>query len=118
MSTPETESPADPADDPFTVPVTAEELSLVPVHEPNSLPQAPERRLYVPLEGWQARVKTDWEKEYCHLKAPGEDYFHLLMNGEIFLYWGNQRICLNCALRNDIATSDRLFWQRGHKKLN
>jgi hypothetical protein len=69
-------------------------------------------RLYVPeLEGWTARVKGGWEKLYCFYKQPGQDYFHLLMGGEIYLERGEEVVCLMCALRRGIVTTDRLHWQ-------
>lgn len=74
-------------------------------------------RLYVlEPENWQARVKQDWEKEYCYQKNPGEDYFHRLVAGEVFFQREDERYCLNCALRRGIVTYDRLNWQHGTKK--
>ena len=73
-------------------------------------------RLYVSTpEGLQAHLKHGWEKEYCYLQNPGEDYFHLLVNGEIYLQRGNEKFCLNCALRRGIVSRDRLNWQYGVK---
>lgn len=70
-------------------------------------------RLYVPRsEGWQAHVKRTWEKEFCYRKHPGEDFFHLLMAGEIYLQHGDEKYCLTCALRLGLITGDRLYWQR------
>ena len=73
---------------------------------------APDVRLYAPApEGWQAKIKDGWERQYCFYKRPGEDYFHLLMSGEIYLIHGEETVCLMCALRRGIITTDRLFWQ-------
>lgn len=70
-------------------------------------------RLYLPQnEGWQARVKQGWEQTFCYTKNPGEDYFHLLLAGEIYLQRGDEKLCLNCALRHGLVTTDRLYWQR------
>ncbi len=81
----------------------------------NGAPRTPpqlDRRLYVPLpDGWEARVKQTWEKEYCYLQNPGEDYFHTLVAGEIFIQRGHEKYCLNCAYRAGLVTSDRLYWQ-------
>ena len=69
-------------------------------------------RLFLPAaEGWDANIKQGWEREYCHAKNPGEDFFHLLVNGEVYLRRGNEKICLNCALRRDVVTRDRLNWR-------
>jgi|CXWL01.1.fsa_nt_gi hypothetical protein len=70
-------------------------------------------RLYVPdSEGWEAEIKRDWENEYCFSANPGEDFFHSLLNGEIYLRRGDEKYCLNCAMRMEILTTDRGFWQK------
>ena len=75
-------------------------------------PSAADVRLYAHTpEGWQAHIKQGWDKDYCFAKNPGEDWFHLLMSGEIYLQHGTERYCLNCALRRGILTADRLYWQ-------
>lgn len=81
-------------------------------------PETPhDQRMYVPhADGWQARVKQGWEKEYCFSKNPGEEFFHLLVGGEIYLERDSERYCLNCAFRHGILTSDRQFWQHPPKK--
>lgn len=77
----------------------------------------PDVRLYVPdSEDWQARVKTDSEKIYCYQKNPGENYFHLILSGELYLVNGNEKLCLRCALRRGVVTTDRLFWQNRVRK--
>jgi hypothetical protein len=76
----------------------------------------PERdaRLYVPAaDGWAAHIKQSGDREYCFFQSPGEDHFHLLMGGELFLQRGHEKCCLNCALRRGYVTTDRLFWQHG-----
>lgn len=75
-------------------------------------PDSDDARLYLPRpEGWEVHLKVG-EREYCHFKAPGQDYYHLLMPGEIYLQHGHDKYCLNCAIRYEFATRDRLFWQR------
>ena len=74
-------------------------------------------RLYLPNpDGWVAKVKQGSAKESCSLQNPGEDYFHLLMNGEIYLQRGFKKYCLRCALRRGLITRDRLSWQRQPSK--
>ena len=73
-----------------------------------------EMRLYVSDPAmFQARMKQDWEREFCFAQNPGEDYFHLLMTGEIYIQSGDEKYCLNCAARRGMVTTDRLNWQRG-----
>ena len=69
-------------------------------------------RLYVPDQRWQINIKRTADKEYCSVKAPGEDYFHLLMAGEIYIERGIEKCCLNCAVRLGIVTDERLYWQK------
>jgi hypothetical protein len=75
-----------------------------------------DRRLYLPVpEGWVVRVKSG-PREYCHYRIPGEDWFHLLIDGELFLQFGDEKVCLNCAIRRGILTDNRLFWQTGRRR--
>jgi hypothetical protein len=81
------------------------------------IPQAaPDVRLYIAQpEGWSAHVKQTWDKEYCFQKRPGEDFFHLLMHGEIYLQHDEEKYCLECAQRRGNITHNRLNWQKGGK---
>ncbi|MBL4886737.1 MAG: hypothetical protein JKY95_19700 [Planctomycetaceae bacterium] len=75
-------------------------------------PSPDDKRLYLPQhEGWEGRVKSNSTKEYCYYKSPGEDYFHLIVIGEIYLIRGDEKCCLNCAIRHGVVTLDRLHWQ-------
>ena len=74
-------------------------------------PLAHDRRLYVPhSQNWRAGIQTG-EREYCCIRQPGQDWFHLLVNGEIYLQFGTDKMCLNCAFRHGNITDDRLYWQ-------
>lgn len=73
-----------------------------------------DHRLYLPKHsGWEAVIKQTWEQEYCYAKIPGEDWFHLLANGELYIQRGSEKFCLSCALRLKFLTRNRLFWQKG-----
>lgn len=75
-----------------------------------------DRRLYFPdSEGWEFRVKSG-PRDYCSHRNPGEEWFHLLLDGELFLQFGEEKICLNCAVRSGLLTDDRLYWQKGHRR--
>ncbi len=72
-----------------------------------------DHRLYVPHpDNWAIRVKPSFEREYCHAKFPGDEHYHLLLGGEVFLDSGEQKLCLECALRLGHVTADRNYWQR------
>jgi hypothetical protein len=90
-----------------------------PAEPPPVVDDVPDVRLYAcDPDAWQAHVKYDSERIYCYSKAPGQDYFHLILNGEIYLQRDDEKYCLQCALRQGVATQDRLFWQNrvGRKK--
>lgn len=71
-------------------------------------------RLYLPKHsGWVAVIKQNWEQEHCYVKNPGEDWFHFLANGEIYIQRGNEKYCLTCALRQKILTRNRVYWEKG-----
>jgi hypothetical protein len=96
---PDQPDPDEPADSGETLPSPATDSS--------------DSRLYVHSpEGWQARIKQGWEKQYCYSRFPGQDHFHLILNGEIFLEHNDEKLCLSCAVRRGVITTDRLFWQR------
>lgn len=66
---------------------------------PESLP-----RLYVFEPGWRVTVKRNSHREFCHAMAPGQDYYHRLLEGEIHLEHGEDRLCLTCAVRNGLVS--------------
>ncbi len=72
-----------------------------------------DERLYVPYNaGWTAHIKQTGGTERCFAQHPGQDFFHLIVKGEIYLESGDERYCLTCAMRRGIVTRDRMFWQR------
>lgn len=76
-------------------------------------PAATDHRLYlVSPEDCEVVAKRTWEKEYCYSKAEGEDHFHLLQQGELYLRCNNEKLCLNCALKRELLTTNRQHWQR------
>lgn len=63
--------------------------------------------------GWSAHIKRDWMKEYCYSQSPGEDFYHVLVGGEVYVQRGTEKFCLTCAIRLGHVTRDRMHWQRG-----
>tara|TARA_R110002111_G_scaffold258083_1_gene326843 strand:- start:80990 stop:81289 length:300 start_codon:yes stop_codon:yes gene_type:complete len=85
-------------------------------HDSNQklIPGGQDARLYVPhkeTEHIGVQVKTSASKEYCFSKNPGEDHYHLLMHGEVYVTNGHDMLCVECALRHGFLTKDRLNWQ-------
>ena len=88
------------------------EGSLVDEPMAPSIDPIPDTRLYIPdHEDWQVHIKRNSERDFCYSKHPGEDWFHLILSGEIYVARQHERYCLRCALRMGFLTEDRLFWQ-------
>lgn len=78
------------------------------------IPSSPpsDRRLYLPVhQEWSIEVLSGAQKQYCYQQSPGEDHFHMIVPGEIYVQGGDIKLCLNCALRRGAVTENRLFWQ-------
>lgn len=94
------------------VPSTEPTPQVLPPFDGDLPEPAPDTRLYVPdHEDWNVEIKRDSERVYCYSKHPGQDWFHLILSGEIFVTRQHERYCLRCALRMQFLTQDRLFWQ-------
>lgn len=92
--------------DPEATPAPASEDS------PDLPDPPPDTRLYVPdHEDWNVQIKRDSDRVFCYSKHPGQDWFHLILSGEIYVSREQEKYCLRCALRMGFLTQDRLFWQ-------
>jgi hypothetical protein len=60
------------------------------------------RRLFLFDPEWRVAVKADSIKEYCYMMAPGQDFYHRLGAGEIYLGRDGERLCLACAERRGL----------------
>ena len=65
---------------------------------------APSRRLFIFEPGWRVGVKTGSTRELCYMIAPGQDYYHRLLDGEVFLVRDGERLCLSCASRRGLIS--------------
>jgi hypothetical protein len=75
--------------------------------------QTADRRLYVANPNvWKVKVKDDWSKENCYHKNEGEDFFHGFVKGEIYFDSGSEKVCMNCAVKQNLLTDNRLHWQK------
>jgi hypothetical protein len=74
----------------------------------NADPQSPStpapRRLFVFESGWTIALKDGSERVFCYAMAPGQDYYHRLLDGEVFLVHGDERLCLACAERRGLIS--------------
>ncbi len=63
-------------------------------------------RMYVHESGWQISIKRGSDRVFCHLMEPEQDYYHRLVDGEIYLHQADDRICLSCAVRRGIIATE------------
>ena len=76
---------------------------------PSSPPSAddailPAKRMFIFESGWRVGVKSGSVRELCYMMAPGQDYYHRLVEGEIFLVRDGERLCLTCASRRGLIS--------------
>lgn len=60
------------------------------------------RRLFLREVGWRVGHKLGSEREFCYSMAPGQDYYHRLLDGEVYVFHGDERLCLACAERRGL----------------
>jgi hypothetical protein len=63
-------------------------------------------RLFLREPGWKIAMKNGSEREFCHAITPGQDHYHRLADGEIYLVRGDERLCLPCAGRRGLLVSE------------
>ena len=61
-------------------------------------------RMYLAEPGWQIGVKAGSDREFCYMMSPGQDFYHRLSDGEVFLYRNDERICVACAERRGLLS--------------
>jgi hypothetical protein len=66
------------------------------------VPVARPRRLFLFESGWQVALKLGTEREFCFMMAPGQNYYHRLLDGEICLVRDDEKLCLACAERRGL----------------
>lgn len=69
-----------------------------------NVPNLPRLFLFEP--GWRIARKGSSEREFCYQIAPGQDYYHRLLDGEIYLFKADEKLCLPCAARRGLLTYD------------
>ena len=53
--------------------------------------------MYLAEPGWRIGVKAGYEREFCYMMMPGQDFYHRLLDGEIYLHRHDEKLCLACA---------------------
>jgi hypothetical protein len=64
----------------------------------------PARRLFMREPGWKVALKVGSERNFCYMMTPGQGYYHRLLDGEIYVFNGEERICLACAVRRGLLS--------------
>ena len=84
-------------------------LSISRRDDPSGREPAPNlagRRLFLTLPGWSVGLKMGSERSFCSMKSPGQDYYHRLLDGELFVTQGDERVCFVCAERRGLLSSE------------
>jgi hypothetical protein len=63
-------------------------------------------RMFLAEPGWRIGVKTGSDREFCYMMMPGQDFYHRLLDGEIFLHRHEEKLCLSCAARRGLLVSE------------
>lgn len=63
-------------------------------------------RMYLAEPGWRIGVKSGSDREFCYMIAPGQDFYHRLLDGEIFLHRHDEKLCLACASRRGLLVAE------------
>lgn len=77
-----------------------------PADRPAETEGTPPQRLYLFEPGWRVALKIGSEREFCYMMAPGQDYYHRLYDGEIYLRRADEKICMACAARRGLIYHD------------
>lgn len=75
------------------------------MNQPGSTPSDDARdvpRLFLREMGWTFATKNGTEREYCYAMSPGQDFYHRLMDGELYLQGIDERLCIPCAARRGL----------------
>ena len=64
------------------------------------------RRMFIFEPGWRVGVKAGSDREFCYMMAPGQDFYHRLLDGEVFLHRHAEKICLACASRRGLIAAE------------
>lgn len=64
------------------------------------------RRIFVREPGWQVGQKVGSLREFCFMTAPGQDHYHRLDDGELFVFRGDERLCMPCAERRGLLAHE------------
>ena len=50
-------------------------------------------------------MKVGSDRAFCYMMAPGQDYYHRLVDGELFVHYNEERLCFACAERRGLIST-------------
>lgn len=59
-------------------------------------------RLFLYEPGWGVDLKSGSDRVFCYMMAPGQNYYHRLLDGELYLRNHEERLCFACAERRGL----------------
>lgn len=66
-----------------------------------------DRRLYMAEPGWTPKLNRGDFRMFCHHLEAGENHYHRIANGEIYVCRDDENYCFNCACKRGILTAER-----------
>lgn len=80
-------------------------IERTPPEAENDADAEPEpRRLFIHEPGWLVHLKVGSIRENCYQIAPGQDYYHRIADGEMYIIRADEKLCLACAARRGILS--------------
>jgi hypothetical protein len=66
----------------------------------------PQSRMFLAEPGWRVGLKVGSDREFCYNRAPGQDYYHRILDGEVFLHRAEEKLCVACASRRGLIAAE------------
>ncbi len=66
----------------------------------------PRSRMYLSEPGWRIGVKLGSDREFCYARTPGQDFYHRLLDGEVYLQRAEEKLCVACASRRGLFAAE------------
>lgn len=63
-------------------------------------------RFFLHEPGWRIGLKVGSEREFCYMMAPGEEGYHRISSGELYIFNSDERLCFACAQRRGVLTHE------------
>lgn len=75
-----------------------------PPRDSTNSPARPALRLFLYEPGWTVDLKVGSERVFCYMMAPGQNYYHRLLDGELYVRNHEERLCFACAERRGLIS--------------